>query len=131
MKEIQVLEKQRKAKEDLAQRYRLIVPDRDKLHMVLLSLCFIFIFNYVVCSTQIERTGKKLNRDLNFKSSTDPQTLRVLGQNAFFFPLSHCLICKTEITPLLFSQPDYLHNKSLSMHDSLLYICTASSIMRT
>lgn len=89
MKEIQVLEKQRKAKEDLAQRYRLIVPDRDKLHMVLLSLCFIFIFNYVVCSTQIERTGKKLNRDWNFKSSTDPQTLRVLGQNAFFFsPLS-------------------------------------------
>lgn len=111
----------------------MIVPDGDKLHMVLSSLCL--IFNYIVGSTQIERrAGKKLNRDLNFKSNADPQTLHVLGQNAFsfvFFFSSHCLICKTEITLLLFSQPDYLHNKSLSMHDSLLYICTASSIMKT
>lgn len=91
-------------------------------------------FNYVAGSTQIERrASKKQNQDLNFKSTADPQTLCVLGQNAFmfFFSSSHCLICKTEITLLLFSQPDYLHNKSLSMHDRLLYICTASRIMRT
>lgn len=90
-------------------------------------------FNYVVGSTQIERrASKKWNQDLNFKSTADPQTLYVLGQNALLGIFSsHCLICRTEITLLLFSQPGYLHNKSLSMHDRLLYICTASRIMRT
>lgn len=131
MEEIQVLKKQRRVGEDLTEWYWMVVPDRDKLHMVLSSLCL--IFNYVVGSTQIERrAGKKLNRDLNLKSTADPQTFRVLGQNAFSdFFTSLRLICKTEITRLLFPQRDYLHNKSLSMHDSLLYICTASSIMRT
>lgn len=89
MEEIQVMKKQRRIGEDLAERYWMIVPDGDKLHMVLSSLCL--IFNYIVGSAQIERrAGKKLNRDLNFKSNADPQTLRVLGQNAFsvFFPLA-------------------------------------------
>lgn len=127
MEEIQ---KQGRVGEDLAERCWMVVSDRDKLHMVLSSLCLILI---MLGSTKIERrAGKKLNQDLNFKSTADPQTLRVLGQKALlgFFP-SHCLICKTEITLLLLSQPDYLHNKSLSMHDRLSYICTASRIMRT
>lgn len=84
MEEIQVLKKKRRVEEDLAERSWMIVPDRDKLHMVLSSLHL--IFNYVVDSTQMERrAGKKLNRDLNFKSTADPQTLCVLGQNAFSF----------------------------------------------
>lgn len=85
MEEIQ---KQGRVGEDLAERCWMIVSDRDKLHMVLSSLCLILI---MLGSTQIERrAGKKLNQDLNFKSTTDPQTLRVLGQKALlgFFSVS-------------------------------------------
>jgi len=35
MEETLVLKKQRRVGEDLAERYWMIVPDRDKLHMVL------------------------------------------------------------------------------------------------
>ncbi|PKU41775.1 hypothetical protein llap_7917 [Limosa lapponica baueri] len=46
MEEIRLLKKQRRVGKDLAEKYRMIVPDRDKLHMVLSSsLCL--IFNYV------------------------------------------------------------------------------------
>lgn len=128
---MQVLKKQRKVGEDLAEGCWVIVSDRDKLQRVLSSLCLILIMLWAVHKLKEELVRNKIKTWISSPLLTHRLCVSLGKMLLCFFSSSQCLICKTEITPLLFSQPDYLHNKSLSMHDRLLYICTASRIMRT